>query len=81
MQGKSRSERTASVSRAERDGVIDQVRNITSRMEHAKKSARTKDEAEVEEPFNRDILYQLLAGILGVLTGVLLLAAGAAVLR
>jgi len=42
---------------------------------------RTMDEAEVEKPINRDILNHVLAGILGVLTGVLLIAAVATILR
>ena len=85
MKGESTGERTAAVSRAQRDRLIDRVRNITSRIENAKTSAmkldEAEDEAEFETPINRNILNHVLAGILGVLTGVLLIAAVAAILR
>ncbi len=81
MVGKSRSERIASVWQTERDRLIDRARNITSLIEHAKMSARTLDEAEFEKSINRKILDHFLSGMLGVLTGVLLIAAVAAVLR
>ncbi len=81
MEGESRSERIAPVSRAERDRLIDRVRNITSRIEHAETSAMTLDEVEDEKPINRIILNYILVVMLGVLVGVLLIAAVAAVLR
>ena len=81
MEGESTSERIAPMSRAERDKLIDRVRNITSRIENAKMSARTLDEVEDEKPINRIILNYILVVMLGVLVGVLLIAAVAAVLR
>ena len=56
--GKSRSKQIASVSRAERDRLIDRVRNITSQIEHAKIYAGAWGEAEVETPINRDIRWE-----------------------
>ena len=61
--------------------LIDRVRNITSRIEDAKMSARTLDEAKAENPIIGEILGHFFAGTLGVLIGVLLIAAVAAVLR
>ncbi len=63
-------------------GVLRSYREVLSKMfERAIVRARTMDEADVERPINRDILNHVLAAILGVLTGVLLIAAVAAILR
>ena len=57
-------------------------REVLSEMfERAIMRARTMDEAEVETPINRNILNHFLAGFLGVLTAVLLIAAVAVILR
>ncbi len=56
-------------------------RSHQTRIEHAKLSAGTLDEADVEKPIDRNNQNHVLAGILGVLTGVLLIAAVAAILR
>ena len=63
-------------------GSLRKYRRALSEMfERAKMSARTMDDAEVETPIKRKILDHFLAAMLGVLTGGLLIAAVAAVLR
>ena len=57
-------------------------RGVLSEMfERAITRAKTKDEADVEKPINGNIRDHFLAGMLGVLTGILLIVAVAAVLR
>ena len=63
-------------------GVLSSYREVLSELfERAIVRARTMDEAEVETPINRDILNHVLAGVLGALTGILLIVAVAAILR
>ena len=63
-------------------GVLRSYREVLSEMfERAIVRARTMDEADVERPINRDILNHVLAGVLGALTGILLIVAVAAILR
>ena len=63
-------------------GVLRSYREALSEMfERAIVKAKTMDETDVERPINGTILEHFLAGVLGVLTSVLLIVAVAAVLR
>ena len=63
-------------------GALRSYREVLSDMfERAIVKARTMDEVDVERPINRTFLEHVLAGVLGVLTGILLIVAVAAILR
>ena len=80
--GKEKQSQPAATSSKPGLGVLSSYREALSEMfERAIVRARTMDEAEVETPINRTTVEHFLAGILGVLTGVLLIVSVAAILR
>ena len=80
--GKEKQSQPAATSSKPGLGVLSSYREVLSELfERAIVRVRTMDEAEGETPFNRDILNHVLAGVLGALTGILLIVAVAAILR
>ena len=80
--GKEKQSQPAATSSKPGLGVLSSYREALSELfERAIVRARTMDEAEVETPINRTTVEHFLAGILGVLTGVLLIVSVAAILR